>query len=140
VKLFFDTSVLVPVFSGDHVHHSASKAAFIEGNRQDRSCGAHSLAEFYSALTGFPGKQRVDANDALLFIDEILRDFSIVALTAEEYTLAIRDAARDGVVGATIYDGLLARCAIKARADVIYTWNVKHFAQFPEIKSRVRTP
>jgi len=140
VKLFFDTSVLVPVFLAKHMHHTASKAAFQQGRREDRSCGAHSLAEFYATFTRFPNKLSADSNDVLVSIGEILERVSIVALTAEEYVLAIQEGARDGVAGATIYDALLARCAMKAQADVIYTWNVKHFQQFPEIRSRVRTP
>jgi len=132
--------VLVPVFLTKHMHHNASKAAFQQGRREDRSCGAHSIAEFYSTFTGLPGKFSADSNDVLVSIGEILGRLSIVALTAEEYVLAIHDAARDGVVGATIYDALLARCAMKAQADVIYTWNLKHFRQFPEIRSLVRTP
>jgi predicted nucleic acid-binding protein len=87
-----------------------------------------------------PGKFSADSNDVLVSIGEILERVSIVALTAEEYLLAIQAAARDGVTGATIYDALLVRCAMKAQADVIYTWNMKHFQQFPEIRSRVRTP
>ena len=140
MKLFFDTSVLVPVFLAKHMHHSASKAAFRQGRREDRSCGAHSLTEFYSTLTRLPGKFSADRDDVLISIGEILESVSIVALTAEEYVSAIQDAARDGVGGATIYDALLVRCAIKAQADVVYTWNLKHFQQFPEIRSRVRTP
>jgi predicted nucleic acid-binding protein len=140
VNLFFDTSVLVPVFLTKHIHHTASKAAFQQGRREDRSCGAQSLAEFYSTFTGFPHRFSADRNDVLLSIGDILEHLSIVTLTPDEYLLAIQDAARDGVVGATIYDALLARCAIKAQADVIYTWNVKHFERFPEIRSRVRTP
>ena len=140
MKLFFDTSVLVPVFLAKHMHHTASKAAFQQGRREDRSCGAHSLAEFYSTFTGFPNRFSADRNDVLLSIGNILEHLSIVALTTDEYVLAIQEAARDGVAGATIYDALLARCATKAQADVIYTWNVKHFQQFPEIRSRVRTP
>lgn len=140
MKLFFDTSVLVPVFLTKHIHHTASKAAFQQGRREDRSCGAHSLAEFYSTFTRLPGKFSADSNDVLVSIGEILERVSIVALTAEEYLLALQDAARDGVVGATIYDALLARCAIKAQADVVYTWNIKHFRQFPAIKSRIKTP
>lgn len=140
MKLFFDTSVLVPVFLAKHMHHDASKAAFQQGRREDRSCGAHSLAEFYAILTRFPNKLSADCNDVLVSIGSILEHLSIVALTTDEYVLAIQDAARDGVAGATICDALLARCAIKARADVIYTWNLKHFQQFPEIRSRVRTP
>jgi predicted nucleic acid-binding protein len=30
MKAFFDTSVLVPVFYGDHGHHQASLALFIQ--------------------------------------------------------------------------------------------------------------
>ena len=140
MKLFFDTSVLVPVFLTKHMHHLASKAAFQQGRREDRSCGAHSLAEFYATFTGFKNKFSADSDDVVVSIGEILERVSIVALTADEYVLAIRDAARDGVTGATSYDALLARCAIKSQADVIYTWNLKHFQQFPEIRSRVRTP
>jgi predicted nucleic acid-binding protein len=140
VNFFFDTSVLVPVFLTKHIHHSASKAAFTQGRREDRSCGAHSLAEFYATFTSFPNKFLADASDVLFSIGEILERLSIVTLTTDEYVSAIQDAARDGITGATIYDALLARCAIKAQADVIYTWNLKHYRQFPEIRSRVRTP
>jgi hypothetical protein len=40
-----------------------------------------------------------------------------------------------------IYDALIARCARKTAADILYTWNVKHFEQFgPDIAGRLRTP
>ncbi|HEY4951012.1 MAG TPA: PIN domain-containing protein [Candidatus Acidoferrales bacterium] len=140
MRLFFDTSVLIPVYAGEHEHHLASKAAFLQGSHEDRSCSAHTLAEFYSTVTRLPNRHRVDGDKALLFIDNILEHLSVVALTGEEYVSFIQTAARDAIVGGTIYDALLARCAIKAQADVIYTWNPKHFEQFPEISSRVRTP
>jgi len=36
---------------------------------------------------------------------------------------------------------LLAHCALKAEAQTIYTWNVKHFEQLgPDIARRLRTP
>jgi predicted nucleic acid-binding protein len=140
VRLFFDTSVLIPVYAGEHEHHAASKAAFLRESREERSCSAHSLAEFYSTLTRLPNRHRVDGDKALLFIGDILEHLSVVALTGEEYVSFIQSAARDGIVGGTIYDALLTRCAIKAQADVVYTWKLKHFQQFPEIRSRVRTP
>jgi predicted nucleic acid-binding protein len=45
-------------------------------------------------------------------------------------------------MGGTVYDALLARCALKVRAEVLYTWNVKHFQQLglEEIVKRIRTP
>jgi predicted nucleic acid-binding protein len=53
----------------------------------------------------------------------------------------MKEAAAANIAGGTIYDALLARCAMKAGAEVIYTWNVRHFQQFSaEISERVRTP
>jgi len=40
-----------------------------------------------------------------------------------------------------LYDALLARCARKAAAEVIYTWNVQHFRRLdPEVVKRIKTP
>ena len=46
-----------------------------------------------------------------------------------------------GIAGGTVYDVLLAHCALKANAATLLTWNVKHFRQFDlgPIK-RVQTP
>jgi predicted nucleic acid-binding protein len=102
VKLFLDSSVLVPAFITEHVHHAASKAAYQQGRREVRCCREHSLAEFYSRFTRAPRKFRLDCNEVLLMIGDILERLSIVTLTADEYVLAIQDAARDGVVGGPI--------------------------------------
>ena len=48
--------------------------------------------------------------------------FEVVSLDVQEYRTAIPDAATAGIVGGTIYDALLGRCALKARATRIYTW------------------
>ncbi len=77
----------------------------------------------------------------MLFLEEIRQRLAVVALDEEEYYAAIEQASALGVIGGTIYDALLARCALKARADTIYTWNVKHFQQFgPEVTRRLKTP
>jgi len=66
---------------------------------------------------------------------------TIVTLDDEEYFKAIEEASAWGVVGGTVYDAVLARCALKARAETIYTWNVKHYSQLgPKVALRVRTP
>lgn len=64
MKGFFDTSVLVPVFYGDHVHHRAGMDLFIQFDKCTGSCGAHSLAEVYSTLTRMPGKHRIGSDQA----------------------------------------------------------------------------
>lgn len=123
------------------MHHEASLQVFLETERGQGCCAAHSLAEFYASATGYPGKNRMSTQQALIVIDEIRDRFETVALTSEEYYSAIRDASVMAVAGGTIYDALLSRCAEKAGAELIYTWNLRHFHQFSEeIRKRIRTP
>ena len=78
---------------------------------------------------------------ALLFLQDAYERLTMIALSTEEYHLALKSAAAVGIVGGTVYDALLARCALKAGATTIYTWNVRHFQQLgPEIAQRLKTP
>jgi predicted nucleic acid-binding protein len=141
VKAFLDTSVLVAAFYGDHEHHDASVDVFLRFGKHKACCGAHSLAEVYSVLTGMPGKDRVSGDEALLFLGNIRERLTIVTLNEEEYCKAIEAAAAAGISGGGIYDALLGHCAVIANADTIYTWNVKHFRRiWHRIADRVRTP
>jgi predicted nucleic acid-binding protein len=141
VKAFFDTSVLVPVFVDEHPHHTASFAAFLHAEKKHASCGAHSLAEVYSTVTRLPGKHRASASEGMLFLANIAARLSFVSLNGDEYWRAIEESAELEVVGGTIYDALLAHCALKAKADIIYTWNLGHFRQLgPEVAKRLRIP
>lgn len=141
MKAFFDTSVLVPVFYGDHVHHRTSIDLFIQFNKANGCCGAHSLAEVYSTLTRMPGKHRISAEQAMLFIGSIRERLSIIALSADEYADALQTSSACGIVGCGIYDAMLAHCAMKAKAKTIYTWNGRHYAQCgSEVTRRLRTP
>ena len=141
MKFFFDTSVLLPVFLEDHEHHEASLKAFLKVDKGNGCCGAHSFAEFYATATRLPGKHRLSGEQVLLFLENVVERLTMIALTSEDYYETIKTAAANGIVGGTIYDALLAQCALKAGADVVYTWNAKHFRQFgPEFLKRLRTP
>jgi len=141
MKGFFDTSALVPVFYGDHVHHHASLARFVQFHKSTGCCGAHSLAEVYSTLTRMPGKHRISGDQAMLFIGSIRERLSIVALTGDEYADALEASATRGIVGGAIYDAMLARCATKAKVEAIYTWNARHYSLCGQEVSRLlRTP
>jgi predicted nucleic acid-binding protein len=141
VKAFLDTSVLVAVFYGDHPHHAPSLDVFTRFAKKDVSCAAHSLFEVYSALTRMPGKHRMGGEQALLFTGSIQERLTIVALTADESAQTLQTFADLGVVGGAIYDALLAGCALKARAETIFTWNIRHYAQLgPKIAPRLQTP
>lgn len=141
MKAFLDTSVLIATFYANHEHHAASIDLFLRFPKQQACCGAHSLAEVYAVLTGRVGKERVSGDEALLFLTDVRERLTIISLTAEDYTKAIKEAAVLGIAGGTIYDLLLAHCAVKAKAANIYTWNVRHFMRLGSaVASRLKTP
>jgi predicted nucleic acid-binding protein len=141
MKAFFDTSVLVPVFYGDHLHHRASLDRFIRFDKSTGCCGAHSLAEVFSTLTRMPGKHRTSGEQAMLFIGSIRERLSLVALQGDEYAEVLEASAARGIVGGGIYDAILAHCALKAHAKTIYSWNIRHYVLCgAEVTQRLRTP
>lgn len=141
MKAFFDTSVLVPVFYGDHVHHKASLDRFIQFDKTGGCCGAHSLAEVYATLTRMPGKHRISGEQAMLFIGSIRERLTIIALSGDEYADALAASAARGIVGGAIYDAMLAHCAIKAQVKKIYSWNARHYGQCgSEVANLLDTP
>jgi predicted nucleic acid-binding protein len=141
LRWFFDTSALIPVFLGDHIHHDRSAAVFRSANRKNACCAAHSLAEVYATLTRLPGKFRASSEQALFALEDIEARLTLVSLEGGEYLDVIRNAADNGIVGGTIYDALLAACAMKANANTIYTWDHRHFRLLgPDIASRVVNP
>ena len=141
MKWFFDTSVLIPVFVEEHVHHERSFAAFEAANRRVAGCAAHSLAEVYAGVTRLPGKNRMGVDQALIVIENILEQLTVVLLESNEYLQVIRRASKNGIVGGTVYDALIAGCASKAKAETIYTWNNRHFHLLgPEVAMRIANP
>jgi predicted nucleic acid-binding protein len=141
VKAFFDTTVLVAAVLENHEHHERSFAVFHAAKRSSAFCAAHSLAEMYATLTRYPAKERLSAEQALISLEKIQERLTIIAFDAPEYVAAIRKLAADGIIGGMLYDGLIAACALKARAEILYTWNTAHFRLLgEEVAQRVRTP
>ena len=141
MRAFLDTSVLVATFYADHVHHAASLDLFLRFGKDEACCAAHSLAEVYGTLTGMPPPRRVGGAEALLFLEDVRANLSVVTLNDSEYVEAIRLAASQLVFGGGIYDALLAQCALKANAEAIFTLNAKHFVRLsPRIASLVKAP
>jgi predicted nucleic acid-binding protein len=141
VKAFLDTSVLVATFYADHEHHPPSIDLFLRFGKKDACCAAHSLSEVYATLTGMPGRRRVSGNEALLFIGDIRERLTLVALDEEEYFQVAEASATSNLAGGAIYDAILGHCALKAGAEVLYTWNTKDFLRLPpDIAGRVKNP
>jgi predicted nucleic acid-binding protein len=141
LKWFFDTSVLVPAFVEEHVHHELSLAAFLRADKKSGCCSAHSLLEFYAVITRLPGRDRISSDQVLLLVQNIRERLTIISLSPEDYFAVLEKSAAARVFGGTVYDVLLAHCALKASAEILCTWNVKRFQQFGgEIAKRVQTP
>ena len=141
MKVFLDTSVLVPVFLKWHQHHPSSLFLFSIQQRDTSYTSAHCLAEVYSTLTGIPGAGRASVETMSEILTDIRARLSIVTLDESDYLSAMGDAAELNVFGGGIYDALVARCALKAQVETLYTWNVKHFVRLgPDVAALVRTP
>ena len=141
MKAFLDTSVLVPVFYGDHEHHAASMNVFTRHGKNDTCCGAHSLIEVYSVLTRMPGKHRISGEQGMLFIGSIRERLTVIGLTPGEYFTMLQTNADLGITGGAIYDALLASCVLKSGAEKLFTWNLRHYGQFgPRVTPLLQTP
>lgn len=136
-----DTSVLVPVFYGDHERHLPSVTLFKHASPALAACGAHTLAEVYSTLTRMPGRHRISSDQAMLFLSQLREKLNVVALTSDDYFACLDSNSGKNIVGGTIYDALLAHCALKVDAEQIYFWNTRHYQLLgANVASRLRTP
>lgn len=92
-------------------------------------------------MTALPVKDIIPPEQAMLFVQEVRDRFSIISLTESEYYETLQRASERGFVSGRIYDALLLRCAAKVKAEVIYTWNLKHFKAIdPKQADRVQAP
>ena len=141
MKFFVDSSVLVAAFIPGHVHHDRSFKVLASADTKIAACAVHSLAELYATITRLPHKYRATSHQALTFVEAVQERFTLLALDSDEYLDSIRQAADRNIVGGTLYDTVIAACALKAKADTLYTWNVGHFLLLGEdVAKRVRTP
>jgi predicted nucleic acid-binding protein len=141
LKVFFDTSILVAAFVGDHPQHRPSLEVFAAARPSEAACGAHSLAEVYAVVTRMSLRPMISGDQALLFIEEITSRLTVITLNGNGYRAALSDAADRGISGVKVYDALLLRCADLSGAETIYTWNVRHFRVIaPHLAEKIRTP
>jgi predicted nucleic acid-binding protein len=141
VKAFLDTSVLVATFYAHHQHHQPSIDLFLRFKKNEACCGAHSLPEIYASLTGRTGRDRISGDQVMLFLGDLRERLTIVTLSDQEYFKAVEASSALGIAGGAIYDAILGHCALKSKAQTIYTWNTKDFLRLGEaIADRVKAP
>jgi predicted nucleic acid-binding protein len=130
MKNFLDTNVLIAACVVDHEHHTRALPvvqAVHEGHAEG-FVSAHSLLEMHATLTRLPRVPRISSMQAsTLIADNVVKHFSIVALTGKEYSELTLKLGQENIVGGKAYDVLHLACAEKCGADRIYTFNVRDF-------------
>ena len=77
----------------------------------------------------------------MLFLRDVLERVSFVTLDHHEYFKVLEASSALGIAGGAVYDALLGHCALKAKAQIIYTWNTKDFTRLGStIAARMKTP
>jgi predicted nucleic acid-binding protein len=132
MKDFLDTSVLVAACVEDHEHHARALPVVqsIQKGEVEGFVSAHGLLETHAILTRLPRAPRMSAiQSSTLIAENIVKHFSVVALTAKEYCDFSLKLGENNIVGGKVYDALHLMCAEKCGADRIYTFNFRDFVQ-----------
>jgi predicted nucleic acid-binding protein len=129
-----DTSCLVAVVCSWHEHHGATVADLGRRTRRREKLvmAAPALLEAYAVLTRLPAPYRLKATDALAALEGSWGDAEVVAVPASETWSLLRTLPERGVSGGGSYDAMIVACARRAKADVILTWNLRHFERLTE--------
>jgi predicted nucleic acid-binding protein len=132
MKVFFDTNVLVAACVAEHEHHARALPVVqsVHQGKVEGYVSAHSVLETHAILTRLPRVPRISPMQASALVAEnIVKHFSVVALTGKEYAELAARLGQDNVVGGRAYDLLHLACAGKCDPDRIYTFNVRDFVQ-----------
>lgn len=90
------------------------------------------LVESYAVLTRLPPPHRLSPDDAHALLDANFMRTKILTLDGTSYRTLLRRAADDGIAGGQTYDAVIAACALKAKADILLTFNERHFLSLVE--------
>jgi predicted nucleic acid-binding protein len=129
MRVVLDTNCLVAAALPQHEHHETTVADLARRRAAGHTfvMAAPAVLEAYAVLTRLPPPHRLAPADAIAVLDRNWSAGESVALNAAETWKVLRQRATTGVAGGRIYDGVIAACARKSKADEILTWNVRHF-------------
>lgn len=129
-----DTSCLVAAVVSWHEHYGATSDELARRGRrgEEMVLAVPALVEAYAVLTRLPPSHRLKAKDALAVLEGSFGKADVVALSGGETWPFLKSLPAAGIAGGSVYDALIAVCARKARADVILTWNRRHFERVAE--------
>ncbi|EFL51637.1 PilT protein domain protein [Solidesulfovibrio fructosivorans JJ]] len=130
MKALFDTSVLVAALVQSHPQHQRAFAWYLKCRRGELEMlvAAHGLAETYASLTVYPARPRISPRSAAMLLQaSVLGVCSVITLDCRDYVAAMESVARIGRGGGSIYDALHVVAARKGGAELVLSFNRKHF-------------
>jgi predicted nucleic acid-binding protein len=128
-----DTSCIVATVVVTHEHHERAVTALDRHFDAGDSIVivAHTLLEAYRTLTAMPRPHQMAPDAAWRAIDEtFVARGSIVVLRPDDYQQMMSNLAAAGTIGGQVYDASIVACARLAGAEVIVTFNERHFRRF----------
>lgn len=143
-RVALDSSCMVAAVCSWHEHHRAALSEI--QRRLDRgerlAVAAHALVETYAVLTRLPAPHRLAPTDAWTLVDaNFARPAGVVTLSASAHVRLLGRLAAAGISGGRTYDAVIAECASQGRADVLLTFNPRHFEPAPRgVQVVVPTP
>ena len=144
MKLLIDTSVLVPCFVKPHPNHTRAAPWLrkAKAGEFELVLCSHCLAELYNILSKLAIQPRPRPQSILRAIEEdLLPVAEIVSLSKSDYLNTLKEAAKTGLIGGSIYDALIVTAAKKANVDRILTFNIRHFQRvWPEGIEKISAP
>lgn len=144
MKWYLDTNVLVAACVAEHEHHARALPLMgsVHRGKAEGFVSAHSLLEAYAVLTRLPRTPRISPHQAAALVKEnVVNHFTVVALTAREYSELSARLGQNGIIGGQAYDVLHLECAKKSGAERIYTFNARHFTELGEdLSAKITAP
>jgi predicted nucleic acid-binding protein len=134
MKTAFDTSVLVAALVRPHPHHGRAVIWLKRAISRDFDMvvAAHTIAELYAVLTTLPVSPRISSEIAWRLIHESVEpSANIVSLSASDYLTVIRDSRDSALSGGIVYDALILKAALKAKAARLLTYNASDYRRLP---------
>lgn len=132
MRIFLDTSILLPATFSAHPNHADAKLLIKDSatNSAKLLClSTHVIAELYSS---FPSAARhlrvkVTPREIQYAIRAVVEHMEAIILEEDDYYHALDRCAQLELMGPVVYDALHYQAALKAKADTLYTENLRDF-------------
>jgi predicted nucleic acid-binding protein len=134
--------VLVELLSRHSGRHPATRSAYEEFRRMGAEflLADHVLLEAFSVLSRSPRPIGIPPRDAERLLLEHFRDAIIAPLRPGLAWDTISQTLSRGCWGGRVYDTLIAMVVFEAGAEVLLTWNTRHFRSIAPAGLEVREP